>query len=159
MSCSQKFWVGFCLNEFKSSCISSHLHFNNDSCILDVCLPLKLCVLVGLDWAEPIMFFLLHVTFHAFFMHTYLHFSIFLYGSLFGTLLFVSLSFSLSFYALAFSMAPKRKSTPSWNPLRSGASSSSPPANSTPSHVRFHDDKSQKDFSKNFSRRDIHSEH
>ena len=30
------FWDGFCLNEFKSSCIASHLHYNNVSCILDV---------------------------------------------------------------------------------------------------------------------------
>ena len=32
------FWDGFCLNEFKSSCIASLLHYNNVSCILDVCL-------------------------------------------------------------------------------------------------------------------------
>ena len=32
------FWYGFCLNDLKCSCIASHLHFNNDSCILDVCL-------------------------------------------------------------------------------------------------------------------------
>ena len=31
-----KFWVGFCVNDFKSSCIASHGHFNYDSCILDV---------------------------------------------------------------------------------------------------------------------------
>ena len=33
-----------------------------------------------------------------------------------------------------------------------------PPADSTPSHVRFHDDKARKDFLENFSRRGIHSE-
>ena len=33
------FWVGYCFNEFKTSCIASHVHYNNVSCILDVCLP------------------------------------------------------------------------------------------------------------------------
>ena len=53
------------------------------------------------------------------------------------------------------SLAPKRKSTPAWNPLRSGASSSSDPS---PSTVRFHDDDAFKAFSENFSRRGIHLE-
>ena len=52
-------------------------------------------------------------------------------------------------------MAPKRKSTPTWNPLRSGASLSSDPS---PSTVRFCDDDAFKAFSENFSRRGIHSE-
>ena len=52
-------------------------------------------------------------------------------------------------------MAPKRKSTPAWNPLHSGASSSSDP---TLSHIRFCDDDAFKAFSKNFSRRGIHLE-
>ena len=45
------------------------------------------------------------------------------------------------------SMAPKRKSTLARNPLCSGAST-----------VRFRDDDAFKAFSKNFSRRGIHSE-
>ena len=53
-------------------------------------------------------------------------------------------------------MAPKRKSTPSRNPLRSGASSSS--FDPTLSFVRFCDEQAQKDFSENFSRRGVHSE-
>ena len=68
--------------------------------------------------------------------------------------LFLSLSLSL-FLALVCVMAPKRKSTLSQNPLCFGAFSSSNP---TPSHVRFRDDKAQKDFLENFSRRGIHSE-
>ena len=52
-------------------------------------------------------------------------------------------------------MAPKHKSAPSWNPLRSGASSSSDP---TPSHIRFHDKDAQKDFLENFSQQGVHSE-
>ena len=52
-------------------------------------------------------------------------------------------------------MAPKRKSTPAWNPLRSEASSSSDPS---PSTIRFHDDDAFKAFSENFSRRGIHLE-
>ena len=37
------------------------------------------CMLVGLDWAEPMMILLLHVTCSCIFMHTYLTFNIFLY--------------------------------------------------------------------------------
>ena len=39
---------------------------------------------------------------------------------LLGTFLIVSLSFPLFSFMLVVSMAPKRKSTPSQNPLRSG---------------------------------------
>jgi len=111
------------------------------------------CVLVGLDWAESIMFLSLHVTCSCIFMHTYLQFFILFFIDMVGAFLRVSLSL---FLALVCSMAPKHKSTPSQNPLRSGASTSS---YSTPSHVRFRDDKAHKDFSENFSRRGIHSEH
>ena len=52
-------------------------------------------------------------------------------------------------------MAPKCKSTPSQNPLRFGASSSSDP---TPSSILFRDEDARKDFSENFSRRGVHSE-
>ena len=52
-------------------------------------------------------------------------------------------------------MAPKRKSTSSHNPLRSGASSSSDP---TPSNIWFRDEDAQKDFLENFSWRGVHSE-
>ena len=64
------------------------------------------------------------------------------------------------FLALVCCMAPKCKSTLSWNPLRFGASSSSSSSSSnpTPSHVRFHDDKACKDFSENFSWWGIHLE-
>ena len=51
-------------------------------------------------------------------------------------------------------MAPKRKSTPAQNPLRSDASSS---FNPSPSTVRFSDDDAFKALSENFSRRGIHS--
>ena len=53
-------------------------------------------------------------------------------------------------------MAPKCKSTLSQNPLHSGAFSSSDP---TPSSLWFHDENAIKDFSENFCRRGIHSEH
>ena len=52
-------------------------------------------------------------------------------------------------------MAPKRKSTPSRNPLLSRASTLSDP---TPSSIRFRDEDARKAFSENFSRRGIHSE-
>ena len=85
-------------------------------------------------------------------MHTYLHLSLFFILILL-VLFCVSLSLPLSF--ISCSMVPKRKSTPSQNPLRSGVSTSS---DTTPSHVQFRDDKAHKDFSKNFSRWGIHSE-
>ena len=72
-----------------------------------------------------------------------------------GTFLFVPLSLFLS---ISCSMAPKQKSTLSWNPLHSKAFSSSPSTDTTPSHVWFHDDKACKDFSENFSQRGIHLE-
>ena len=51
-------------------------------------------------------------------------------------------------------MTPKRKSTPSRNPLHSGTSSSDP----TSTHIRFRDGKAHQDFLENFSKRGIHSE-
>ena len=55
---------------------------------------------------------------HAFFVHMY-HFCFYYIDiKLFGAFLHVSLSPSL-FLALICPMAPKRKSTQSWNPLRS----------------------------------------
>ena len=69
-----------------------------------------------------------------------------------GAFLFVSLlSFSFSD---SLRMAPKRKSTPSRNPLRFGTSSSDP----THISVRFCDGKAQKDFLENFSKCGVHSE-
>ena len=56
-------------------------------------------------------------------------------------------------------MALKRKSTPSQNPLRSEASSSSSLSDPTPSHVRFCDKKAKLDIFENFSRHSIHSKH
>ena len=52
-------------------------------------------------------------------------------------------------------MASKRKSTPSRNLLRSGASSSS---DYTPFSIRFRDEDAQKDFSENFSQWGVHLE-
>ena len=73
---------------------------------------------------------------------------------LLGTFLIVFLSLHLFLFTLVVSMAPKRKSTPARNPLRSGAFSSSDPL---PSNVWFRDDDAFKAFSENFSRRAIHS--
>ncbi|XP_065630947.1 uncharacterized protein LOC136068149 [Quercus suber] len=58
-------------------------------------------------------------------------------------------------YIVAVSIAPKRKSTPTRNPLHSGASSSS---DSAPLNLRFRDGDAHKAFSENFSRRGVHSE-
>ena len=94
-----KFLGWFCVFDLKTSCITSHLHYNNVSCILRcVFTLLQTCVLVGLDWAEPMMFLLLHITCSCIFMHTSFTFSIFLYIELywdFSDCLFLPLSLSL----------------------------------------------------------------
>ena len=146
------FWDGFCIFDLKTSCIASHLHYNNVSCILRcVFTLLQTCVLVGLDWAEPMMFLLLHITCWCIFIDTYFTFSIFLHIELFWD--FSNCLFLLP--SVSCVMAPKRKSTPSRNPLRFGASTFSDP---TPSHAWFHDEKAKSDFFENFSRRGVHSE-
>ena len=116
---------------------------------------LSVCVLIGLDWAEPMMQFVLHVTCsctsHAYvlsFQYTW-----YIWCCL-GLFWLSFLSLPLFLFTLVVFMAPKHKSTPARNPLRSGASSSSNPS---PSHVRFRDDDAFKAFSENFSRRGIHS--
>ena len=143
----ENFGLGFCLNDFKSSCITLHLHFNyifmHYRCVLYM---LNCCVLLDLDWVKLMVIFMLHITCSCIFMHTFLQLFTFLYINLFGAFLRVCLSPSL-FLALVCFMAPRRKSTPSQNPLRSGASSS----NFTPSHVRFLDEKAKSDFSQNFA--------
>ena len=79
--------------------------------------------------------------------HTFMHFScirtIFFILLILNVLVLFCLSLSLSYYF-------DWKSTLSRNPLRSKASSSSPLANSTPSHIRIHDDKAHKDFQRTF---------
>ena len=74
-------------------------------CVID-------CVLLELDWAEPMIQFLLHVTCSCI-SHAYvLHFSIYLlYLNNFGAFLIVSF-FPLSIlFTLVVFMTPKRKST------------------------------------------------
>ena len=70
------------------------------------------CVLVGLDWAEPMMQFLLHVTCSCI-SHAYvLYFSIYLiYLNCFGAFLIVSFFPLFILFTLVMSMTPKRKST------------------------------------------------
>ena len=115
-------------------------------------------VRIGLGWAHDVFFFfyfthhmLMH--FHAYVLYIqYISIYIWTVWS-FSDCLFLPLSLFL--FALVVSMAPKRKSTPSQNPLRSGASSSFDP---TPSYIWFHDVDAWKDFSENFSRRGVHLE-
>ena len=102
------------------------------------------------------MQFLLHVTCSCI-PHAYVLFFQYTYyiRNLFGAFLIVFF-FPLSIlFTLVVSMTPKHKSTPSQNPIRSGALSSSDP---TPSYIRFYDEDARKDFSENFSRRGVHSE-
>ena len=107
--------------------------FMHYRCVLSM---LKLCVLVGLDWAVSMRFLLLNVICSCIF-HAYVPlFSILLIFILFGTFSLLSLSLFLS---VSLCMAPKHKSAPSRNLLRSGALFSSDP---TP-HVKFRDDKAR----------------
>ena len=91
--------MGFFKMMFKTSCIASHLHYNNIfmhyRCVLYL---LQCCVLVGLDWAKPMMHLFLHVTCHMF-MHSHAYVPSILYIFIYlllGTFLIVSLSFSFS---------------------------------------------------------------
>ena len=113
-------------------------------------------MLIGLDWAEPMMHFLLHVTCSCI-SHAYvLLFNIFdIFENVWDFSNCSSFLLPLNLFTLIVSMAPKRKSTLARNPLRSNASSSTDPS---PSTVRFYDDDAFKAFSENFSRRGIHSE-
>ena len=112
----------------------------------------------GLGWAYDAIIFACHM-----FMHFHAYAPLIFYISIYlvvGTFLIVFLSFFLSFSPSYIScvMAPKCKSTPSRNPFRSAASSSSSPSDSTPSHIRFRDEKAKSDFFENFSWWGIHSE-
>ena len=115
----------------------------------------SLCVLVGLDWAKPMMYLLCMSHVHAFSMHMYFFSHILIIVNCFGTFLIVSFSLPLLLVTLVMSMAPKRKSTPARNPLHSGASSSFDHA---PLFLRFRNNDAHKAFSENFSRWGIHSE-
>ena len=109
----------------------------------------------GLDWAHDDFYFARHMLmhFHAYVLYIqYISIYIWTIWS-FSDCLFLPLSFFL--FVLVVSVAPKRKSTPSQNPLRSGTSSSFDP---TPFYVRFRDEDAQKDFSENFSQWSVHSE-
>ena len=95
---------------------------------------LNTCVLVGLDWAKPMMFcfFAHHMLMHYSCIRTFSFLLLVLF--MIGTFLFASLSLPLSpSLSNSLRMAPKRKSAPSRNPLYSRASSYDP----TPFSVRF----------------------
>ena len=90
------FWVGCYLNEFKTSCIASHMHYNNVSCILDVCLLYALLCAgrFGLGWAHDEFIFACHMFMHS---HAYVPSIVYiLIYQLLGTFLIVSLYFFLS---------------------------------------------------------------
>ena len=113
-------------------------------------------MLIGLDWAEPMMQFVLHVTCSCI-SHAYVlsfQYTWYIWCCL-GPFWLSFLSPPLFLFTLVVSMASKRKSTLARNLLRFSASSSSDPS---PSHVHFHDDDAFKAFSENFSRRSIHLE-
>ena len=109
----------------------------------------------GLGWTHDVFCFACHMIMHFPCIYT-LFFNIFdIIDIAYDFSDCSSLILPLFLFTLVVSMAPKCKSTPIWNLLRSGASSSSDPSSS---NVRFRDDDAFKAFSENFSRRGIHSE-
>ena len=135
------FWVGFCEIVDIWSCIAFSLHYNNVSCILDVCAWLLFWVLIGLDWVLPMILLFLHVTCSCIF-HAYV-------------LSFLSYSELMSLSQIDCVMAPKqRKSTLTRNPLCGFESSFYDPL--VPFHIRFCDEKAKTDFFKNFQNRGVH---
>ena len=116
----------------------------------------SLCVLVGLDCAEPMMYLLCMSHIHAF-SHAYvLYFSIYTcYLIYFGAFLIASF-FPLSIlFTLVVFMVLKHKSIPARNPLHFDASFSSDHA---PLSLQFCNDDARKAFTENFSQFGIHSE-
>ena len=109
----------------------------------------------GLGYTHDVFIFARHMFMHFSCIRTF--FFLFLVS---GYDVFYVLFFSflpLSLYRLDCIMAPKCKSTPAQNPLRgSRSSTSSNPL--PPLHVRFLDEKAQKDLLENFQRRGVHSE-
>ena len=118
---------------------------------------LSVCVLIGLDWAKPMMQFPFHVTCSCISnaLVLYVQYTCYIWYCLRLFWLFF-LSIPLFLFILVVSMAPKRKSTPAWNPLHSSASLSSNP---TLSYIQFRDDDAFKAFLENFSRQGIHLKH
>ena len=116
---------------------------------------ISLCVgRIGLGWAHDI--FTLHVTcsciIHAFVrLFTYSYYCELCWS--FSDCFFLSPLYLL--VTLVVFVAPKRKSTLARNPFHSGASTFSDHA---PFSLRFCNDDAHKAFTKNFSRRGIHSE-
>ena len=100
-------------------------------------------MLIGLDWAEPMMYLLYTSHVHALSMHMYFFSHILLIVNCFGTFLIISFSLPFLLIMLVVSMALKRKSTLARNPLHSSASSSSDHA---PLSLRFHNDDAHKAF-------------
>ena len=101
---------------------------------------------IGLGWAHDAISFAYHIFMHSPYIHTL--FSIYLlYLNCFGTFLIVSLFLPLFLFTLVVSMTLKRKSAPSQNPLRSGASSSFDP---TLSHIRFSDEDARRTSQRTF---------
>ena len=105
---------------------------------------LYVCVLIGLDWAKPMMHFVLHVTCSCI-SHAYvLIFNILnIFEITWDFSDCSSLLLPLNLFTLVMSMASKCKSTPARNLFRSGASSSTDPS---PSNVWFRDDDAFKAF-------------
>ena len=147
------FWVGFCENPLISSCIASHVHYHYIFMHLDVCYICQTgCVLVGLNWVEPMVILLLHITCSCIFMHTSFPFNIFVYIWItLGLFWLSSLSLSFSVYVSLLLWHPNLNLFHPGTLFAPGH-----PVDTTPFSVRFCDEKVKSDFFENFSRWGIH---
>ena len=129
----------------------------HDSCVFTL-LNWLCASRIGLGWTHAVFTIAYHMLmhFHAYVLYI-LYILIYWLYWYFSNCLPLYLSFSPSYISCV--MAPKRKSTPSWNPFPFGVSSSSSPSDPTPSYVRFRDEKAKSNFFENFSWCGIHSEH
>ena len=109
---------------------------------------------IGLGWAHDAFCFACHMFMHFPCIRTLFSYIWYIWIA-WDFSNFSSLLLPLNLFTLVVSMAPKRKSTPTRNPLHSSASSSTDPS---PSTARFRDDDAFKAFSENFSKWVIHSE-
>ena len=118
------------------------------------------CVLVGLDWPEPMMLFILHVTCSCILMHMFFPFNIFfdIFWTLFGLFWLISLSLSLPF-SVYVSLLLWHPNVNLLHPKTLFVLGHLLLLISPPFSVQFHDEKAKSDFFENFSRWGVHSKH
>ena len=147
MSLCKKIWLGVASLSLKFHALHHICIITIFSCIIDVC---YICCNAVCWWVwirlSPWWIYICMSHVHAFScIRTFnsIYFVIFFVWYFFDCLL-LFLSFSLSYVSCI--MAPKRKSTLSRNPFRSGTSSSFSPSDPTPSLIQFRDEKANQTY-------------